>query len=190
MNENEILRLVVIPGFGEKFDPDTLNTILSEVSLEEKSILLFGKEILQPRLVSYQGDPDAFYTYSGRKLSPQPWTPKIDAIKNSIEEDFGVRFNSCLINYYRNGRDSMGWHSDNEPELGTNPLIASISFGENRAIQFKPKKGIVFQAFSVPQPDGTLIFMAGNTQKFFLHSIPKSNRTQPRLNLTFRRILT
>lgn len=139
-----------------------------------------------PRLSAWQGD--ATYAYSGLTLHPAPWTPQVEAVRRRIEAAAGDAFNSVLANLYRNGADRLGWHADDEPELGPAPVIASASFGAPRRFLLRPKRG----GASVPivlEP-GSLLVMRGPTQRHWLHSIPPTRRpVGPRINLTFRRIL-
>ena len=124
--------------------------------------------------------------YSGITVEPEPWTPTLLEIKSRIEEVSNVTFNSVLLNYYRNERDSVSWHSDDEPELGKNPIIGSVSFGDVRTFQLKHKTNKSL-TISRDLPDGSYIEMAGSTQHHWLHQIPKRTRKiGPRINLTFR----
>ncbi len=168
----------------------TMQLITRDSALSERKIKLFGKEVLQPRLIGFQGDKNVKYTYSGKMLMADSWSPEIIQLREQLYRLLEIDFNSCLINYYRNGKDSMGWHSDDEKELGREPTIASISFGEDRPLLFKGKKGISVQPFSIGQPSGSLLIMAGQCQKVLLHSISKKKSSQARLNLTFRTVST
>jgi alkylated DNA repair dioxygenase AlkB len=186
----ECLRLIQdLEFFSKKESKEMLDGLIRECSFSQKEILIYGRKVLQPRLIAYQGDPNAIYSYSNQTLIPDNWTPISKIIREKISELIDIEFNSVLINFYRDGKDSMGMHSDNEPELGKNPLIASVSFGANRSIVFKSKKAMEIQAFSLPQPSGCLLIMAGKTQEYWLHGISKSKIKEPRLNLTFRKIV-
>lgn len=164
-------------------------TLLSETSWRHEKITIFGRQCWQPRLMSWHGDPESRYSYSGLTLAPNAWTPTLSRIRQDIEEATGHRFNSVLLNLYRNERDSMGWHSDDEPELGPDPVIASLSLGETRTFRFKHKTNAAQKPISLDLTDGSLLLMAGTTQRHWLHGIGKETRSKaPRINLTFRNI--
>ncbi len=161
--------------------------LMAEVPLEERSIVVFGKEVLQPRLVGWAGQLP--YTYSGRTLEPRPFGSTLKGLLEKTERLSGHRFNHALLNYYRDGRDSMGMHSDNEAELGPNPIIASWSLGEIRHISFAEKSGT--RRLRLELPSGSLLLMEGDTQGQFRHGLPKTSRPcSPRLNITFRRVFS
>ena len=133
------------------------------------------------------GDAQAHYQYSGLSLSPQPWLPTVKAIRRKIEKRCCHRFNSVLINLYRDGKDSNGWHSDNEPELGENPVIASLSLGATRRFRLRHKYRKALAPYSIDLPHGSLLLMAGTTQQYWQHCLSKTARqVGPRINLTFR----
>ena len=145
---------------------------------------------MQPRLTAWYGDADARYVYSGLARDPLPWTPRLLAMKASIERATGHRFNSVLLNYYRNERDSMGMHSDDEPELGDEPAIASFSLGQARNLVFKHKFDRARKPVRIELGDGSLLLTRGPTQRNWKHGIAKGSRPLgPRLNLTFRHIV-
>jgi alkylated DNA repair dioxygenase AlkB len=152
---------------------------------------MFGKEVPQPRLTAWYGDPAAQYTYSGLTWEPRPWTPTLLDLRRRLEAATDARFNSVLLNYYRDGRDSMGWHADNEPELGAAPAIASLSLGASRRFRLRPYRGgLTHPSFSLDLPTGSLLLMRGPTQQHWQHELPKTARpVGPRLNLTFRWIV-
>ncbi|MCG2585291.1 alpha-ketoglutarate-dependent dioxygenase AlkB [Massilia sp. TS11] len=157
----------------------------AETPWRAESILVFGRRHLQPRLTAWYGD--AGYTYSGLALAPQPWTPLLQAVRASVEAATGLAFNSVLLNYYRDQRDSMGMHSDDEPELGPMPQIASLSLGATRSFVLRHKRS--GQTLRLPLADGDLLLMAGPLQQHWQHGIHKATRALgPRLNLTFRLI--
>ncbi|HYE38825.1 MAG TPA: alpha-ketoglutarate-dependent dioxygenase AlkB [Ramlibacter sp.] len=165
---------------------EVLQRLIAETAWRAETITVFGKRHLQPRLTAWHGDRS--YTYSGLTLDPQPWTPLLLDIKAAVEAASGAHFNSVLLNYYRNGRDSMGMHSDDEPELGPAPVIASVSFGEERHFILRHRTLRETRKFLLAS--GSLLVMRGATQQHWLHGINKSARTMgPRLNLTFRNIL-
>ena len=157
----------------------------SELNWQQEHITLFGKSVLQPRLQTWLGD--AVYTYSGLTMHPQPWTSAILDLKTQCEQQAQTRFNSVLGNLYRDGEDYMGWHQDNERELGHQPVIASLSFGATRQFVFKHKTTKEKIAFQLTP--GSLLIMAGETQQYWQHALPKTKRVnEPRINLTFRYI--
>jgi alkylated DNA repair dioxygenase AlkB len=165
---------------------EVMTRLLAETDWREESVVVYGKRHLQPRLSAWYGD--AAYTYSGLRLQPAPFTPLLNTLRHAVETATGHTFNSVLLNYYRNERDSMGMHSDDEPELGPTPAIASLSFGAARTLILKHKyhKNTVRVALT----DGSLLLMAGETQKHWLHGINKMTKTlQARINLTFRNIV-
>ncbi|PIQ22289.1 MAG: alpha-ketoglutarate-dependent dioxygenase AlkB [Cytophagales bacterium CG18_big_fil_WC_8_21_14_2_50_42_9] len=148
---------------------------------------MFGKQIWLPRLTAWYGDPGKTYQYSGIQNEPLPWIPALLEIKQAVETLAGVPFNSVLLNYYRHGQDSMGWHADDEPKLGTNPVIASVSFGQTRRFNFRHRTIKALPKKSVLLTHGSLLLMQGSTQHFWQHQLPKTKAiSAPRLNLTFR----
>jgi alkylated DNA repair dioxygenase AlkB len=162
----------------------TLAALMREVPFEARAIKLFGREVMQPRLVAWIGDPEAVYTYSGVRHQPLPWTPTLAALRARL----ALPFNSVLCNLYRDGRDSMGLHSDSEPELGPDPVVASISLGAPRRFQLRHRHGA--HKLTLTLPHGSLLLMRGPTQRFYRHAVPKEPAlTTPRVNLTFRRIV-
>ena len=168
------------------YDNDTvLARLLAETDWKAEHITLFGRQVLQPRLTAWHGD--APYTYSGLRLEPLPFTPLQREIKAAVEAASGRRFNSVLLNYYRDGADSMGMHSDDEAELGPSPAIASLSFGAARTFILRHKR--TKQTLKVDLTSGSLLLMTGATQHHWQHGINKSGRPMgPRINLTFRYI--
>jgi alkylated DNA repair dioxygenase AlkB len=165
--------------------------VRDETPWKHEPIKIFGKEILQPRLTAWFGDPGATYRYSGIVNEPIPWTDALLELKARVEAIAGGRFNSALLNYYRDGRDSVGLHSDDEPELGKNPLIASVSLGVPRKFVMIPKaKRDRAKKIELILPHGSLLLMGGETQHLYKHGVPKQlSITEPRINLTFRRVL-
>lgn len=154
-------------------------------------ITLWGRTYPQPRLVAWYGDPGLRYTYSRITLEAMPWTDTLARLRDRVEALSGASFNGVLLNYYRDHRDSMGFHSDDEPELGTEPVIASLSLGAERTIVFRHRHRKDLPDARIALPSGSLLIMRGRTQRNWKHGIRKSTRPcGPRLNLTFRRILT
>ena len=166
-----------------------MNRLIDEVPWRAENIVVWGKTIPQPRLIAWYGDKKASYTYSGIRHDPLPWTDDLTEIKNRVEKVVDANFNSVLLNYYRHHRDSMGMHSDDEPELGRGPIIASLSLGEERSFLFKHKTRNDVKVVRVKLASGSLLLMKGNTQHCWKHGIEKEKRPcGPRINLTFRRI--
>ncbi|MFD2784237.1 alpha-ketoglutarate-dependent dioxygenase AlkB family protein [Hymenobacter rubripertinctus] len=158
-----------------------------DVPWQQQPIRLFGKQVMQPRLTAWYGDPAATYQYSGLRLEPLPWTAPLLQLRRRVEAAAGTRFNSVLLNLYRSGQDSMGYHADDEPELGSAPVIASLTLGATRTFRLKPRPGVAAEALSLPLTSGSLLLMRGPTQQNWLHALPKTARpVGPRLNLTFR----
>lgn len=158
----------------------------TNISWQHDSILMFGKKIPLPRYSAWYGNDDKPYTYSGLTLQPKPWNKGLLYLKEQIEPIANVTFNSVLLNWYRNGEDSISWHTDAEPELGKNPVIVSVNFGTTRKFQLR-RRDDNKQRFDVPLQHGTLLVMAGETQHFWQHSVPKEPKiVGNRLNLTFR----
>ena len=149
----------------------------------------FGKEVPLPRLTAWYGDPGSRYVYSGIDNQPLPWTPALLEVKRAVEAPSDLVFNGVLLNRYRSGQDSMGWHADDEQEFGDEPIIASVSFGGTRTFQMKHKKRKELKA-SVELTHGRLLVMRGGTQANWLHQVPKTAKpVEERLNLTFRTIV-
>ena len=175
----------------EEFMPDhasLMERLRATLPLKQESIRLAGKDVLTPRLVSWHGDSEARYAYSGRTFEPAPWTPELLMVKERVDAAAGASFNSVLVNYYRDGRDSVGEHADDEPELGPEPgnvLIASVSLGARRRFLLRHKRSRVVEEFELG--DGGLLVMGGTTQRHFTHRAPRTTAdVGPRMNLTFR----
>lgn len=171
-------------------DHDLLTELIEATPWRQDKITVFGKQYLQPRLVAWYGDEAVSYTYSGLSLVALAWTDALIAVKRRIESVAGHRFNSVLLNYYRDQRDSMGMHSDDEPELGEQPVIASLSLGEERTLVLKHKYRKDVDTVKLPLASGSLLVMKGDTQRHWKHGIHKERRQcGPRVNLTFRAIV-
>lgn len=163
--------------------------LIRETPWRQETISLYGKTHQQPRLVAWYGDPGAHYRYSGKTYLPQPWTACLQDLRGRLEAVLGVEFNSVLLNYYRDHRDSMGLHADDEPELGSRPVIASLSLGEERVLYFRHKHQRGVRGLDLALPDGSVLVMRGDTQANWKHGIRKLSRPcGPRVNLTFRRV--
>lgn len=165
-----------------------LAALLEQTPWRQERIEVWGKVHDQPRLTSWHGDPGTDYTYSGVTLATYPWTPLLSRLRSDIEQATGHRYNSVLLNLYRNQHDGVGWHSDNERELGGMPVIASLSLGETRSFRLRHRERR-HAPVSIALTDGSLLLMAGATQRNWQHAIPKERREKgPRINLTFRQI--
>jgi alkylated DNA repair dioxygenase AlkB len=165
-----------------------LRELQHELPWQQQSIQMFGRAIPEPRLVSWHGDPAARYRYSGRDNLPAPWTATLAWLRSRIEARTGAHFNSVLANLYRDGSDHIGWHADDEPELGPEPVIASLSLGATRSMQFRARSSSRI-ALRIALEPGSLLLMAGGTQRSYHHRIPKTSRpVGTRVNLTFRMV--
>ncbi|MDH3537197.1 MAG: alpha-ketoglutarate-dependent dioxygenase AlkB, partial [Gammaproteobacteria bacterium] len=165
-----------------------LQQLIEETDWRQERITVYGKPYLQPRLSAWYGD--LAYSYSGIRLEPSPWTPTLRQIRKRIEALTRLRFNSVLLNYYRDENDGMGMHSDDERELGPRPAIASISFGEERDFILRHRQRKDLGSVRLALPSGSLLLMQGDTQQHWRHGINKlRRRCGPRVNLTFRRIV-
>ncbi len=165
------------------------NQLQQEITWKQEHISMFGKELLMPRLTAWYGDKA--YTYSGLQNKPQPWLPVLSDIKAEVEQATGHTYNSVLLNLYQNGQHSMGWHSDDEPELGPEPAIASVSFGAERKFGFRHRYNKALKNVYLTIRHGSLLLMQGPTQHNWHHAVPKTTRvTGSRINLTFRNILS
>lgn len=166
-----------------------LARLTEEIDWEQRSIRMFGRTVLQPRLIRFQGDPGVRYTYSGDSHAASPWHPEVAAIRDRLRREGVGEFNSVLLNLYRDGADSMGWHADDEPELGEDPLIASISLGGTRRFVLRRRADRSLRHELSPG-HGSLIVMRGDLQHHWQHQVPRTRRPVPaRINLTFRRVV-
>ena len=163
-----------------------LKQLIDETPWRADTIVVYGKRYLQPRLSAWYGE--AGYTYSGLTLDPLPMTPLLARLRVEVEHWTGHRYNSVLLNYYRDGADSMGMHADDEPELGPAPAIASLSLGATRTFILRHKASK--RTVKIDLNDGSLLLMAGSLQKHWLHGINKTVKPLgPRVNLTFRYVI-
>lgn len=161
---------------------------MQEINWQQDQLTMYGKQVNIPRLQAWYGNPEHEYTYSGLTLTPLLLTPTLITLKEKVEGFINFSFNSLLANLYRNGNDSVSWHSDDEPELGRMPTIASLSFGDTRNFQLKHKT--TGDKLNIDLTSGSLLLMAGPTQHFWSHCVPKTKRVKsPRINLTFRQII-
>ncbi|ATS22480.1 MULTISPECIES: alpha-ketoglutarate-dependent dioxygenase AlkB family protein [Xanthomonas] len=165
-----------------------LQTLLAQVRWEVHRIRMFGRVVDSPRLSSWIGDADASYRYSGTRFAPQPWLDALQPARARLQAETGHPFNSVLVNRYRSGSDAMGWHSDDEPELGAQPLIASVSLGATRRFAFKHRDDAALKQ-TLELGHGDLLVMSGDTQRYYKHALPRTARpVGERINLTFRQI--
>lgn len=172
--------------FDEKESNQLFSELYNNTNWKQESIKLYGKLVPIPRQTAWYGDSGKSYTYSKIAMTPEPWTPTLLVIKSKIEVLSGVQFNSVLLNLYRNGSDSVAWHSDDESELGENPVVGSVSFGGTRRFMFRHKSKKELKK-EVDLTHGSCLIMKGETQHFWQHQIPKTTKKiEPRINLTFR----
>ena len=166
-----------------------LQKLMEQTKWRQESVRIYGKVHQQPRLVSLYGDPGKRYDYSGISLHPLPWTDLLREIKRRIEDCTDATFNAVFLNFYRDHNDSMGFHSDDEKELGRDPTIASVTFGATRIFRMKHKFNSEIPVQKIPLTSGSVLLMKGKTQHFWKHGINKQTEPcGPRVNLTFRTI--
>lgn len=182
--------LIYIENFYDQATADSLfNSLRSNIDWQQDDITIFGKTYKQPRLTALYADNDKPYSYSNITMYPKLFTDNLKRIKSDIEKEVDHEFTSVLLNLYRNGSDSNGWHADNEKELGTNPIIASVSFGAVRPFHFKHRQ-IKSERHKLELHHGSLLIMKGEMQHHWLHQIAKTKKEiGERINLTFRQIL-
>ena len=167
---------------------DYFQSLLDGVDWRQDRITLFGRTVNSPRLTAWYGETGVTYAYSGLSLVAGGWLPALLGIRERVRKAAGTNFNSVLLNLYRNEADSMGWHSDDEPSLGPNPVIGSVSFGATRTFQLQHKRRKTSRSV-IELTDGSFLLMSGATQHHWRHRVPKSIMPRgPRINLTFRTI--
>ena len=195
-NEKRVLKLpnaevIYMPKFyASKTALNYFKILKESTSWQQDDIKVFGKTYKQPRLTALYSTNNQSYSYSGITMFPSAFTTELIQIKKTVEKACMHEFNSVLLNFYRNGNDSNGWHADNEKELGTHPVIASISFGEARYFHFK-HRNLKQEKHKLLLENGSLLIMKGEMQKFWLHQISKTKRQiEARINLTFRTLKT
>ena len=189
---------VELPGAAISYDPDWLDPAAASTLFgalrdglpwERHRITVYGRNLEAPRLSCWIGDEDAAYTYSGTRFQPNPWPAALLPVRQRLANELDGAFNSVLANRYRDGRDCMGWHSDNEASLGPKPVIASVSLGASRRFVLKHRQGA--PKIELALPHGSLLVMAGETQTHYQHALPRTAKpVGERINLTFRRILS
>lgn len=173
--------------YQENYLNEQMDDLLQDIVWRNDPITMFGKTHPQPRMTAWHGEKGLHYTYSRIKMVSPGWTPALLRIKNKLEKDLKTKFNSVLVNYYRDGNDHMSWHTDNEKELGTYPVIASLSFGETRRFTLKHRYNEEIKPLVIDLPSQSLLVMKGELQEFWQHRISKSTKVKgPRLNLTYR----
>jgi len=175
-------------AFGPEEASRLFDALRTGIRWRQEEVTIFGQRRLVPRLVAWHGDPGASYRYSGTDHHPEPWTPALERVRAKVRELSGVEFNAVLLNLYRDGRDGMGWHADDEPELGRDPVIASVSLGAPRrfCLRHRRRKDL---KLDLELPHGSLLVMAGPMQHHWVHALPKTRRpVGERINLTFRRV--
>jgi alkylated DNA repair dioxygenase AlkB len=165
-----------------------LALLTDSLAWQHEYIKIYGRSVKIPRLQAWYGNPEAIYQYSGLSMLPRPWTSELNELRIICQKTCNTTFNSVLANLYRDGLDSMGHHADNEPELGDNPVIASLSLGQARHFDFRHNTSK--EKIRVTLGHGSVLIMSGATQKYWQHSIAKSRQPMSqRINLTFRRII-
>lgn len=187
--------IVHIPNFMAALDAkELMASLLTELDLRPDELMIAGRPVSTKRLHDFRSDPGKSYSYSGGAHEDRIWTPNLLRAKSLVEARLGLDFNSCLCNFYANGRVGMGWHADKEGELGNEPNIASLSMGASRLFRFRrraawrEKQG--YQKWEFILNEGDLLLMRGETQRYFEHELAASARIlEPRLNLTFRTVL-
>ncbi|TKR29850.1 alpha-ketoglutarate-dependent dioxygenase AlkB [Luteimonas gilva] len=189
---------LALPGAQLTFDPHWLDAaaarslfdaLMLQVPWETHRIRIYGRLVDSPRLSCWIGDPDAVYTFSGTRFVPHDWPAALRPVRERLNRELGADFNSVLANLYRNGADSMGWHSDSEAELGPQPFIASLSLGATRRFALKNRRDPE-RKLALDLAPGSLLTMAGDTQTNYRHALPRTAKpVGARINLTFRRIL-
>lgn len=176
------------PEFFSIRHADKLLTLFTDtLAWKQETLSIMGRQVIAPRLVCWYGDDEAVYRYSGVDHIPLPWTEELLELRELLRQSHQYHFNSVLGNLYRNGQDSMGWHSDKEPQLGKNPVIASVSLGAKRLFRLKHNKS--GQTVNIELEHGSILIMSGSLQHHWRHCLPKTRiPVKPRINLTFRLI--
>lgn len=181
---------VLYPEFLAKDEANAiLHHCLTDLSWRSETIMMFGKPVMQPRLTYLTGIAGRSYRYSGRTMQPEPLTPLLQQLTQRISEFCNVEFTTALLNLYRNGNDSMGWHRDNERSLGGFPTIASVSLGASRIFKLRHATA-TYSPVTVSLPHASMLVMKGALQEHWYHCVPKQRGVQePRVNITLRRIV-
>lgn len=176
----------------ERFIPQpavAFAALFEEVAWRQDTIMMYGRPVLIPRLNAWYGEPEAKYAYSGLQLAPLAWTPTLQQIRREVENCLELSFNSALVNLYRDGNDSVAWHSDDEKELGPEPVIASVSLGAERRFSLRHRRDSSIPVQHIPLRAGSLLVMRGPTQRHWHHQVAKDKTVRDgRINITFRQI--
>jgi len=174
------------PNFFSKSESDLfLQKLKDKIEWKQESMNMYGKQVDFPRLTAWYGENDKPYSFSGITLQPKAWSKELLEIKDKIEPISTIQFNSVLLNRYRNGNDSISWHTDAEKELGQNPVIASVNFGATRKFQLRHIS--TKEKIEIELTHGSLLIMQGELQHFWQHQVPKTSKVvNERINLTFR----
>lgn len=182
-------KYLYVPNFLSKTEANKfLNIFTESITWQQQEMMMYGKVVKFPRLTAWYGDNDKPYSFSGITFQPHAWTQELLEIKAKIEPLSQVVFNSVLLNLYRDGNDSISWHTDAEIELGTNPVIASVNFGAERTFQLRHIQ--TNERIDIALTHGSLLIMMGELQHYWQHQVPKTKTVKsPRVNLTFRTIL-
>jgi alkylated DNA repair dioxygenase AlkB len=190
MSLSSCAELELIEGFYTVAESERLyQRLLQEQNWPDNRYTVAGRQFVLPRLQTWHADPGIVYSYSNNLLQTRPWTPLLSGIRSKVEALLNYRFNSVLVNLYRHGEDYVGWHADNEPELGSQPFIASLTFGAERQFAFRHKK--LPEQGHLLLRSGSLLVMQPDFQHHWLHSVPiEKNVTQGRINLTFRKVVS
>lgn len=177
---------IFLPNYFNNVESDIFfDKLKNNIDWKQESMNMYGKQLNFPRLTAWHGDNDKPYSFSGITLSPKVWNEELVSIKSKIEPIAKVDFNSVLLNRYRDGNDSISWHTDAEKELGINPVIASVNFGATRKFQLRHIK--TKEKLEIELTHGSLLIMQGELQHFWQHQVPKtSQKVGERINLTFR----
>ncbi len=166
-----------------------MDTLLLDVEWTQPRIHLFGRQVHSPRLAAWYGDPGAVYRYSGMVNRPLPWTEVLSDLRVRLQDRLDQPFNSVLLNLYRDGNDAMGWHSDDEPELGEEPCIASVSLGASRRFCLRHRSDSAVSTMSLDLTHGSVLVMQGPTQHHWKHAVMRTRKqVRPRINLTYRHV--
>ncbi|MFY0253133.1 alpha-ketoglutarate-dependent dioxygenase AlkB family protein [Chitinophaga sp. 30R24] len=181
--------LFFYPQFFQMAESNHFMQVLTDtIAWKQESMTIYGRKVLFPRLMAWYGNTGSSYGFSGNRFSPEPWTPELLQIRQRIAPVSSAHFNSVLLNLYRNGQDSMGWHADDEPELGPHPVIASVNFGATRRFQLRYKSNHRLK-YELALTHGSLLVMKGSLQEYWEHQVPKTTKVSAgRINLTFRSI--
>ena len=179
------------PGFLDALEASScLEQLQEEIEWHTPRVFVYGRWIDSPRQSAWYGDSGAVYRYSGTVNQPSPWLPELESLRQRLDQFCASRFNSVLANRYRSGTDSMGWHSDDEKELGPDPVIASVSLGGARRFLLQHRRRKDLPIHEIGLEHGSLLVMRAGSQRTWRHSVPKTRRVvAPRINLTYRHVI-